>query len=415
MSPTTWTNQPTAPIKRVIVVGAGPSGLVLGILLAKANIPVTLLEASDRLDANPRAAHYAPSACYDLHRAGVLDDIRERGFTPDSVCWRKPDGSLLGGIRSAGVEVDYPMVCLPLDKLDVLLLEHFQRLPNAEVLFEHKVVSLHQDSSSASVEVELKDGSKKTMSADYVVGADGANSQIRRSLFGDQNYPGETLQHQIIATNVYYDFHKFGYWDSNFIIHPEDWYMAAKITKDGLWRVTYGDVWGLNTEEYLQRQAMRYEKILPGNPKPGDYKLVSASPYKLHQRVAPSMREGRFILVADAGHLCNPFGGMGLTGGFADVGSLYDALMAVHTQRVKDTAILDEYSRVRIEKWKSIIDPMSRKNFDLIWNPESEQARQEFWALTQKAEADPDLASKMAHVSTHPLWSASCPRACAEC
>jgi len=105
---------------------------------------------------------------------------------------------------------------------------------------------------------------------------------------------------------VYYDFHKFGYQDANFIVHPTKWYMAAKITKDGLWRLKYGDVSGLSNQEYLKRQPMRYEELLPGNPKPGDYKLVGASPYKLQQRCAPSLRVGRFILVADAAHLCNP-------------------------------------------------------------------------------------------------------------
>lgn len=82
--------------------------------------------------------------------------------------------------------------------------------------------------------------------------------------------------------------------------------MAAKITKDGMWRVTYGDTPGLTNEEYLARQPMRYEQILPGKPKPGDYKLKNASPYKLHQRCVTSMRVGRVLLAADAAHLCNP-------------------------------------------------------------------------------------------------------------
>ena len=82
--------------------------------------------------------------------------------------------------------------------------------------------------------------------------------------------------------------------------------MAARITTDGLWRVTYGDKWGLSNEEYTQRQPKRFEEILPGKPKPDEYKLVGASPYKLHQRCAPSFRQGRFLLVADAAHLCNP-------------------------------------------------------------------------------------------------------------
>jgi 2-polyprenyl-6-methoxyphenol hydroxylase-like FAD-dependent oxidoreductase len=82
--------------------------------------------------------------------------------------------------------------------------------------------------------------------------------------------------------------------------------MAAKITNDGLWRVTYGDSEDLSKEELVKRQPLRYEQILPGHPKPDEYKLVSMSPYKLQQRCAPSFRVGKILLVADAAHLCNP-------------------------------------------------------------------------------------------------------------
>jgi hypothetical protein len=90
---------------------------------------------------------------------------------------------------------------------------------------------------------------------------------------------------------------------------------------------------------------------------------------------------------------------MGLTGGFADVGSLYDAMYAVHTGKVEDTSILDEYSRVRIQKWREIIDPMSRKNFGLIWDPALEKEREDFFQFTNKMESDRDLATQMANVS----------------
>lgn len=116
---------------------------------------------------------------------------------------------MLGGLGWKADEVKIesgPMVCLPLDRLDRLLLRHLLTYATAEVLFKHRVLALDQDESQARVEVEIEatDGtkSKSWMSADYVVGSDGANSQIRRSLFGDMNYPGETLEKQIIATNV---------------------------------------------------------------------------------------------------------------------------------------------------------------------------------------------------------------------
>lgn len=50
----------------------------------------------------------------------------------------------------------------------------------------------------------------------------------------------------------------------------------------------------------------RFEEILPGNPKPGDYKIVHVGPFNLQQRCAPSFRVGRILLAADAAHLCNP-------------------------------------------------------------------------------------------------------------
>ena len=82
--------------------------------------------------------------------------------------------------------------------------------------------------------------------------------------------------------------------------------MAAKITKDGMWRVTYGDIPGLSKDEYAKRLPMRYAQILPGRLKPEDYKVTNVGPYKMHQRLASKLRVGRILLAADAAHLCNP-------------------------------------------------------------------------------------------------------------
>ena len=82
--------------------------------------------------------------------------------------------------------------------------------------------------------------------------------------------------------------------------------MAARVTTDGLWRVTYGDKPGLSKEEYIARQPQHYKTLLPGSPTPDKYQITNISPYKLQQRCAPSFRVGRILLAADAAHLCNP-------------------------------------------------------------------------------------------------------------
>ncbi|CEJ54174.1 hypothetical protein PMG11_00495 [Penicillium brasilianum] len=385
------------PIRKVIIVGAGPSGLILGILLAKQGIEVELLDAGADLDDQPRAAHYATPATYELARAGVLDDVKAVGIRCKSFAWRKMDTTFIAGMKHDVLPADYPysMVVLPLDRLGKILYEHIQRQPTATVKWSHRVVRIGQDQGKAWVDVETPTGTARS-EADYVIGCDGASSTVRRELFGPE-YPGETLNAQIIATNVYYDFTKYGYWDSNFIVHPKNWYMAARITTDGLYRVSYGDVPGLTREEYVARQPQRYEEILPGNPKPGDYTITNISPYKLQQRCAPSFRVGRIILAADAAHLCNPFGGLGLTGGIADVGCLFDSLIGIH-KGLADESILDIYSDVRKRIWTETIDPMSRENFRRLHDQDPDNAREndEFFNILVKAESDPRLAKELA-------------------
>lgn len=191
--------------EKIIIVGAGPSGLLLALLLSKHGIPVTVVEMSHELDQQPRAAHYGPAATPDLKRAGVLDKIKSEGMTLDTMCWRRADDH--GYIAGFNAEVisnvdgnDLRTVCLPLQDLDKLMLDLFVEKYNGNILWKHKVVDVGQDEKKAWIDVEAPDG-KKRLEADYIVGCDGANSAVRRALFGNE-YPGFTWDAQIIATNV---------------------------------------------------------------------------------------------------------------------------------------------------------------------------------------------------------------------
>ncbi|KAH8758326.1 FAD binding domain-containing protein [Diaporthe sp. PMI_573] len=379
--------------EKIIIVGAGPSGLLLALLLSKHGIPVTVVEMSHELDQQPRAAHYGPAATPELKRAGVLDKVKSEGMTLDTMCWRRADDH--GYIAGFNAEVisnvdgnDLRTVCLPLQDLDKLMLDLFLEKYNGNILWRHKVVDVGQDEKKAWIDVETPEGNKR-LEADYVIGCDGANSAVRRALFGN-DYPGFTWDAQIIATNTYYDFEgKFGFDDANFIIHPENFFMAAKITRDGLYRVTYGETPGLSVEEYKQRQPWKFETMLPGHPKPNEYKLINIAPYKMHQRCATKFRVGRVLLAADAAHLCNPWGGLGITGGFVDCGGLFDCLAGIWDGKADDS-ILDLYSEKRIEKWKTVIDPISQENFRRVSDkdPATRYDRDEFMHLLTKGQTD---------------------------
>jgi len=134
--------------------------------------------------------------------------MRERGLILNTMVWRDPDShEIISGFNSEKVlsDVDGQDVrthCFVLQDLDKLMLEE-TLAHGGEILWEHKVTGVGQDGEKAWVDVQIRgeEGETKRFEADYIVGCDGANSIVRRSLFGDE-FPGFTWDAQIIATNV---------------------------------------------------------------------------------------------------------------------------------------------------------------------------------------------------------------------
>jgi 2-polyprenyl-6-methoxyphenol hydroxylase-like FAD-dependent oxidoreductase len=93
------------------------------------------------------------------------------------------------------------------------------------------------------------------------------------------------------------------------MIDEKYWGLIAHRGNGGLWRVTYGDnLDGLTNEEYEQRRVTAFEKMLPGHPKPDQYKITQTDHFKMHNRCVDSMRVGRVFLAGDAAHVNNPWG-----------------------------------------------------------------------------------------------------------
>jgi 2-polyprenyl-6-methoxyphenol hydroxylase-like FAD-dependent oxidoreductase len=181
--------------------------------------------------------------------------------------------------------------------------------------------------------------------------------------------------------------------------------MVARITEDGMYRVTYGEIGGLTYDELKARQPEKFRAFLPGNPTPDKYKLVNFSPYKVHQRCVSRMRVGRFLLAADAAHLCNPFGGLGLTGGIADVGSLFDSLAGIHAGRADADEILDKYDEVRRHIYHTVIDPNSQENMRRLFcyaSPEEAMERDPFYKMLKGMQEENEAVEKGESVSPPP-------------
>ena len=174
---------------------------------------------------------------------------------------------------------------------------------------------------------------------------------------------------------------------------PDHWALIAKINNNNLWRVSYGELDGLDHDQLRERLPMKFDHLLPGE-KPLNYKVDQFSPYRIHQRCATTFRQGRVLLAGDAAHLCNPMGGLGLSGGILDAGACADAIVAVCRAEAPDS-ILDKYAELRRGIFLDIVDPTSRANKCRLHDPDPATLGQRDPFLRMLREASSDEKQKI--------------------
>jgi 2-polyprenyl-6-methoxyphenol hydroxylase-like FAD-dependent oxidoreductase len=340
----------------VIVVGAGPVGFLTALGLARNGIPVTLLEAEAQINDSPRAAVYFPTTVKILKRLGLLDDALAIGLKSWAFTFRVPSTHTVVSVdnRLNTPDDDDNTYNLHFGQhiLARLVMQHLERLPHADIRWNTRVVGIEQDARSVTVTAETPTGPVE-LQADWVIGTDGARSGVRHAL--GLPFEGHTWPDRFVATNLYYDFKKHGFGPANMVSDPVDWAVVAVLGKDDMWRVTYGEDASLPEEEARRRIPEHYAKILPGSEA---YEIVASSPYRVHERCAPTFRVGRALLAGDAAHVCNPCGGMGLTTGVIDAVAVVDTLSAVIATRAPDS-VLDFYSQERRRVFLEVTSPLA--------------------------------------------------------
>jgi 3-(3-hydroxy-phenyl)propionate hydroxylase/6-hydroxy-3-succinoylpyridine 3-monooxygenase len=298
--------------------------------------------------------------------------VEARGF-------RRQDYTYL--VRKTGERIDFSLevlngrtafpynVHLGQHQLAEIALRRLAEYPHATVRFNTRLASLNQDSNGVTLLVVTPNGPEE-LHAKWVIGADGAGSTVREQLALD--FEGMTWPERFVATNVYFDFERYGYARGTFLIDDDHGAVIAKIDNSGLWRCTYMEDAGLPEETFLERLPSSYGVILPG----ADYRIERAAPYRMHQRSAPRYRLGRVVLAGDAAHVTNPTGGLGLTSGLMDCFALFPALTAVICEAA-DPSLLDQYSDTRKAIFLNRVSPQAIANKRLIFHANGGDAQLE--------------------------------------
>jgi len=373
--------------ENVLIVGAGPVGLLGALGLAQAGIKVTLIECEPYIVDSPRAAVYHWSVLEGLERLGLLEEARTIGFPKQDYHYLvfKTQERITFTLEPLSAITPHPYnIHLGQHKLAELALKRLQGMPNFAVHWNTRFMDLQQDTRGVTVTAQTPEGQRE-FRCGWVVGADGAGSRVRHAV--GLHFDGLTWPERFVATNIYYDFERDGYARSTLMIDSQYGAIIAKLDNEGLWRCTYCEDAALEERDVLGRMPQYFKRILS---RPDEYKLAMHSPYRMHQRAAERFRVGRVVLAGDAAHVTNPTGGLGLTSGLFDIFALYEALAAVIRGEVGED-VLDRYSEERRRIFLEYVSPQATENKRLIYHSSDQARLDEDLKRLRRLETDKDF------------------------
>ncbi|MFE6850962.1 FAD-dependent monooxygenase [Streptomyces sp. NPDC057674] len=338
---TTESTGHTAPTDtQVLVIGAGPTGLLLAGDLATAGIDVTLVERRPHGLANMTRA-------FGVH-ARTLEQLDARGLADELVA----TGTTLGTARLFG-RLDLDLTRLPSRFNHLLVTPQYEverllerRAAAAGVTFRYgtELRGLHQDTDTVTAEFTDPDGTPLTLTARHLVGTDGVRSAVRTAL--GLPFPGGSVIRSLVLADVRLTeepadaFSVSGSGDTFAFLAPfgDGWYRVMGWSRTR--QVPDTEPVDLDEVREITRRALGTDLGMH------DPRWISR--FHSDERQVPSYRVGRVLLAGDAAHVHSPAGGQGMNTGLQDAANLSWKLTAVLRGDAPDPeALLDSYQSER--------------------------------------------------------------------
>lgn len=330
----------------VVVVGAGPTGLLLAGDLAEAGVPVTLLEKRPHQVSNLSRAFGVHARTLEQFDARALaDDLLATGSTITRLRLFRRLSLDLSTLPSR-----FPFLLItPQYEVERLLEQRARRL-GVRFAYETELLALRQDTDGVDLDIRDGDGTAATLRAGYVVGTDGHRSAVRRAV--GQPFPGVSVITSLFLADV------------RLAEKPD-----SVLTVDGAGDVfamiaSFGDGWyrvmGWNRRNEVPDDHpidLDEVKDVTRRALGTDYGMHDArwlSRFHSDERQAPRYRVGRVFLAGDAAHIHSPAGGQGMNTGLQDAANLSWKLAAVVKGQAPDS-LLDTYQSERHPVGKAVL------------------------------------------------------------
>ncbi|WP_312162050.1 bifunctional 3-(3-hydroxy-phenyl)propionate/3-hydroxycinnamic acid hydroxylase [Phenylobacterium sp.] len=321
----------------VLIVGLGPVGAMLGVLLARSGVSTIAIDKDTAVYPLPRAAHFDHEIMRLFQQVGIAEEVARHARPAPAYEFRAADGQLL-------VRMDLPPLApcgwasgymFHQPAVETALRARLDESPLAQVRLAHRFTRLDQDAQGVSA-VIAGPGGASSVRARYLVGCDGASSPVREAVGGEL------------------DDYRF----------DEPWLVLDAVVEDGARTpqvnlqicdparpttcVLMGP--GRHRWEFMLLPGETPEQVLDdGFIAPllaawdcGPVRIERKAVYRFHGLVAKAWRTGRVLLAGDSAHQMPPFAGQGMCSGLRDAANLAWKLKAVLAGQA-DAALLDTY------------------------------------------------------------------------
>ncbi len=334
----------------VLVVGAGPTGLMLANWLTRLGVQVLVVDGKDGPTRESRALVVQARSLEIYDQLGIGDQVleaahRAEALSPGSgarVFGRIPLGALGRGVTP------YPFIeVLEQSRNEEILYDNLRKL-GGDVVWETPVTAVTQVEEG----IEAKVGNH-TVRARFCVGCDGSNSAVRKAR--RIAFEGVTNAHRfyvldaVAATGLVTD-------AVNVRPGGRDFLLAFPMPGEGNWRligVVRDEEWGGAPDEEEARARLRERFAVTYT------EARWFATYRVHHRIAAAFRDGPFFLAGDAGHVHSPVGGQGMNTGLQDAHNLAFKLADVLHGRRRDNW-LDRYEAERRPVAKTLVATTDR-------------------------------------------------------
>ncbi len=330
----------------VLIVGAGPTGLMLANQLGRRGIRSIIIDrhSGPAQQSRAMAVHARTLEIYD--KLGIAQQALERGQRGGAAnMWARGELRARIPLGDIGENISpFPFVLmLGQDENERILGEHLRHW-NLAVQWDTELTALAQHSDHVAATLKLADGSTRQIRATYLAGCDGGRSAVRE--MNGIGFPGAPYEHVFFVAdteatgpmvvdelNVYLwrdGFHLF------FPMHGKD-----------RWRVI-----GILPPALRGRDDLTFDQVIPAVRGEAGAALKFGqcfwfSTYRIHHRCTERFRDRRCFLLGDAAHVHSPMGGQGMNTGLQDAYNLAWKLALVIAGRA-DAALLDTYEAERM-------------------------------------------------------------------